>query len=589
MSTGRWRDHPGWVLGLASTLAAFLLFARSGLVGDDTSFLLRYVPTVHGWEESWRLPPAFRDWFGPLHRPLSILSWKFDLWLWGDRWWGHHLMQALFYGAGVGAFAAFCAVWFRLLGPHASSARRRRAVWLATALYALHPVHVECAAWLATRHDVLYGALMLAALALAGHALESHERRRLWLRGMGAALLLGLAVQAKESAYAGFPILAFLLLLALWRASRGRTPLPRGREVLAALLLPAFLVGLASLYFRSVSGLEAAPAWHPEALARWAGALGWALRQSLLPEVPRLFYLPPPPAWWIGPALPILLVWGVLGLRRAPRNLLPLAGLGFALLSLAPTWMVAWQALMTTTVADRYLLLPVGGSLMALAMPLCEPRPLARALTSAALLGCLVVGGIHAWEWAGPPRRLGLATARRAPESLAARTLGVSRCLRHDDLAGAEEIYALQPPPRERPGQEGKRAALRALLFSHEGRFPEAVAEQRHAVEARPRNPSRWHDLGALLWSEFQSLAASNAAHQAPKRLLLEAEDAFREALRLDPRNFRSAWLLGNVEASLGRMEEARKAFERATASGPGSREAELAKRALARLRAEGH
>jgi hypothetical protein len=133
--------------------------------------------------------------------------------------------------------------------------------WLAAAVFALHPVHVQSVAWITQRKNVLSGVFYLAAMAaylrFAFPATEQagRGRRGIWY---AAAIVLFLAALLSKTVTCTLP--AVLVLVLWWR--RGTL---RRADVLA--LLPLFVLGM-------VLGLLTS--WVE---TRYAGAVGpdWSL------------------------------------------------------------------------------------------------------------------------------------------------------------------------------------------------------------------------------------------------------------------------------------------------------------------------
>lgn len=535
---------------------------------DDIAYLERFLPTLRSWQEAIYTPEALRDWFGPLQRPLTLLSLQFDRWLWGGAAvQGFHVTQAAWYGTVVAAFTALAAALLRGLAPQLPAARARAATWIAGLLFAIHPTHVEPAAWISTRADVLFALFLLLGLLSAIRALESHRPGRTWLWGAAAAGCGVLSVQAKETGYALFLLVP--ALLALW-------PQPwRWQRQALPLLAPAAAALLVCLLLRQET--PARP-WRDDAVASWLSALGWGLTSSVLPLSPRLLY-DPPPHW----------LWGVLGLaggaawlvhsvhrlRRGQR--LPFYVFLFTLATLAPTWMIAWKRIMAAIVSDRYLMLPVGGVLLLAALPLSAPRWQARAAAAAWAALFLVLGGRYALAWHGPPQALAVWTVEHAPLSVTARTCSVLRALRADDIQTARALFDVAPPPREQQDEEGNYDALRATILFFEGNWGDAVEAARRSAERDRDNPRRWQELGFMLYEAFREAVDEPQDGQVLPRLLGDARNALTLAVRFDPRAYYAWETLGRTLASMGDMDGARQAFQKVTEIAPGTEVAAFA------------
>jgi len=114
----------------------------------------------------------------------------------------------------------------------------------------------------------------------------------------------------------------------------------------------------------------------------------------------------------------------------------------------------------------------------------------------------------------------------------------------------------------EAPATEFYRISDRALTFYRAGRFEDAIAEWRKALELDPGDAAAVSNLGAAL-------------HGAGR--LEEAAREFARALELDPDNVRAHANIGIALASSGKYDEAARHFERALELRPGDAQARSA------------
>ncbi len=160
-----------------------------------------------------------------------------------------------------------------------------------------------------------------------------------------------------------------------------------------------------------------------------------------------------------------------------------------------------------------------------------------------------------------------------------------------DDFAPVEQLLA---PVVQRAGQDlHLRFYARGNDHLNAGRFSEAEADYRRAIEARPNYHSAHLNLGIALARQGrlqEALAASRAAaalapnHRSPWYNLgglfalsgdhRAAAEAFSKAVAIDPDFALGHLALGRSLASLGRRTEAIAAFERVLEIEPASEEA---------------
>lgn len=536
------------MLGIVFAVLGGFAFADADLVWDDAALLEVHLPTVQSWQEFWVLPEGFRQWYGENQRPLSLLSLALDNHLWGQDYRGHHWSQALGYGLVVALFCSLVQALLRIWSPQGDPKRRQAAVWLAGLLFALHPTHVESAAWLSARNDLVSAALFLIAARATLAALEARASSVAWFFSLAAgAASLG-SLLAKESGIAAAAVVVLMVALVQ----------PEGSKRKWGLALPSVAATALLFLFRGGPQL---PSLAEDVGARWFGALGWQWQALVRPFGHRLFYEPPAPEWGYL-ALAFWFFTGLLALAEAVRRR-PwwLFFWAWALLTLAPSWAVAWWPLMESTVADRYLLLPVAALALWIGWAVSQKRAWATGLGIAAVLafgaGSLRYGAV----WAGPPGKLALHMSEAAPTNLSIRLAAIRRCQRAQDAETLETVFALKPEPIETPHQKGRLAAMRSLVLYSIGDMQGASEAAIQATEQGPDDARHWQQLGFLRYQIYRSLVNDPKPGQEIPRLLGEARFALGTAVQKEPRSYRSWFYLGRTHMALNELPQARNAF----------------------------
>ena len=478
--------------------------------------------------------------------------------------------------------------------------------WVGAALFAVHPVHAEVAAWTIARKDSL--AALFALLALRAWWADA-ERNRMtpWPTLLTAAALL-----AKSSAVAVAPMLAIA-----WWWKHGKV----SRDVLVLVAWPAAVtVAMVSADIARYATIDTYVLGHdpPTRL----GAAGHALAEqarALLVPVERA----PIRGAHAGGGAANAAGWAALGAAGALLAVLigvrerigrgPAAALACFVCALAPTLgLVEFSFLRFSTAADRFQYLAslaplalAGAGMARVAERATDRWPRAGGPVSAAVLaaGLGALGLVHANQalvWrdnvrffesahAHAPGNAGmhanlvkaLADAGRLERSAALARDGAARhpenatfpyrrgqalrkLGRHDEAIGAYE-EAIARDPDHAWARVGMGYALRA-----EGRHPEArdafVAAARRSPRLRP----------ALL----DDIARSELESGRPDRALA----AWREAGRIRPHDPAPWANMASVLAGLGRGEEAAAHAQRALAIAPGMK---LASDVLAALEAQ--
>src|ERR1039458_2294408 len=208
----------GWFFALllvAATLLAYLPALRGQFIWDDDSWTTKIsglLRDASGLWTMWSKPGALQQYY-----PLTGTTFWLDYHLWGFWTLPYHVENVLLHAC---AALLFWRLLLRLQVPGA---------WLAAAIFALHPVMVESAAWITERKNVLSLVLYLGALlAYGGFACfwttdngTASPGATAPSRRWGAfALALLLFVAADLSKATAFSLPAVLLLVCWWKRGR---------------------------------------------------------------------------------------------------------------------------------------------------------------------------------------------------------------------------------------------------------------------------------------------------------------------------------------------------------------------------------
>jgi hypothetical protein len=269
------------LLGAALAVASCLQAFHFPFVSDD----LIYVATntrlagLH-LNELWRL---LAEPYNPMEfLPLRDLSYWFDIKLFGlnpAAFRAHNLVLYLLCLPLV--YATTLDLWRYFRPADADAPWAAAAV---TALFALHPAHVEAVVWISGRKDVLSGLFSLLALWLA---VQAKQEQGLSAHYATATLFVLLAAMlSKATAVAVAPVIALLWLIF-------RRDIPKQDRRNPSLLWPSASLLLAAslaLIFTANSSVKEPIYLGVEAVARLFAVLGWMARLAVTPESRHFFY-----------------------------------------------------------------------------------------------------------------------------------------------------------------------------------------------------------------------------------------------------------------------------------------------------------
>ena len=189
----------GWALALLTVLA-YLPSLAGDFVGDDWAYIVTE-PLVRRWDGLagiWLAPSEMREHH---YWPVVYTSFWLEHKLWGFFSPGYHAVNLALHTLNV------LLLWRLLVRLRVPGA------WLAAAVFAVHPVHVESVAWIIERKSLLSGAFYLGAIHVW-----------LWFKAVPTAgrllLCLALFLMALLSKSIAVTLPVALLLIAWWQTGR---------------------------------------------------------------------------------------------------------------------------------------------------------------------------------------------------------------------------------------------------------------------------------------------------------------------------------------------------------------------------------
>ncbi len=494
---------------------AYFPATLGGFVWDDAAFTT--VAPVQNLLGIWQI------WFDHttlIHEghywPLLYTTFWLEHKLWGFAPVGYHIVNLVLHSA-VTVLLWRLLLWLRLADA--------RVIWVAAAVFAVHPLHVESVAWVIGRKDVLATLFYLASV-LCYMGFMEYQRRHYYAWAL-ALFVLGLFC---KSIVVTLPV--SLLIWHWWK--RGRVT---GADL--ARVLPFLALGLgiaiadwASYKDREVIVLEDYS--FIEQMLSAAQALWFYVGKLVWPVALAVVY----PRWRVDVSNP--LDWAYLGAAAVVAALLwvfrhrigrgPLAGGLFFAVTLAPTLgFVDYGYMQFSFVADRFQYLAGIGVIVTLVVAVAwvfdrglgmlppargrGARAFAALSPAVAVLAILAVLGTLTWQHAGIYR---------------------------DNKTFYRHVISLNPRARNMYYNLGNE-------YTKEQQFERALAAYRVAMEQRPEHV--WAHVGMAL-----------AAEELGR--LDEAETYYLNALRLDPRHTKTLNHLAAMRIKQQRYQEAIELFQ---------------------------
>ena len=529
-----WRSlGTGATLIILLTVVAYIPALRGGFIWDDDAYVTenRLLTAPDGLKRIWFSAHHESQYF-----PLVFTTLRFERMLWGLNPVGYHVVNVLLHGMNA---LLVWAVLRRLAVPGA---------WLAAAIWAVHPVNVESAAWITELKNTQSTLFYLLAL-LAWMKFTNSKTVRPWRFYALALLLQALALFSKTTACT----LPAAMLLVLWLRKQ---PIGLRRFVqVAPFLVFGIAMGLLSVWWETHLGNYGAELNFPfsglerlliatRALWFYAAKLVWPVgltfsysRWEINPRDP-LQYMP-----LIGCVAVALLLWW----RRNVWGRAPVVAVIFFVAALSP--LLGFIPLYTfrySFVADHY-----------------------QYVASMGMIGLVVGAGVVIFQRAGQRGRdfgtfaavvallvLGICTWQRGSIYKDLETLWRDTLAKNPDawmphnnlglvLAGqgktAEAIAEYAAALRIKPDYVEAHYNLGNALASH-GRVAEAIAEYAVALQIKPNFAGAHNNLANTLIGQGR---------------LAEAAAEYQAALRIKPDYVEAHYNLGNALAGQGRISEA--------------------------------
>ncbi|MCX5658707.1 MAG: tetratricopeptide repeat protein [Planctomycetota bacterium] len=592
MPASRHRTFRGLLLLFALTFAAYVPVAWAGYVWDDDDLVTHNlnIRSLPGLWTTW-FDPTNNGRFYPDYYPLTFTTWALEYRLWGLRPLGYHLDNVLLHG--INAVLAWI-ILRRLRVPGA---------FLAAAIFAAHPVHVESVAWVSERKNVLSGLLYLLttwtflaafdpAPALASPPTAASPVSPLPRRRFAALLALSLALFALAmlSKPVSMTLAGVLPLLLWWR--RGRLTWRGIAPALPYLLLTLPMILLTTWFQRrhvAMVGEELSFTFVERTLiagrvlAFYVGKFLWPASLSFAYPSWRI----DAGAWWqwlfpLGAAGLLAGLW----LARRRVGLGPLVAMLFFCVTLSPALGfidILWHRYYFVADHVQYLAsLGLAALVAAIAVrivnpaaengplgagsaaPIDAPVPDLIAIASARLAAAALVGLLAMLAFSQATayeNRMTLwsdVLAKDPRSWIAMINLGAEHATNGEDER-ARELFraalAVNPAAYEAHYNSG-------ALLGREGRTDEAVAEYEAALALKPRLPAAHNALGKV--------HLSRGEHE-------RAERQFRLALEGNPNMADAHFHLGLLLAQTHRGDEALKEFDLALRFDPARVEAHVA------------
>ncbi|MCC6510976.1 MAG: tetratricopeptide repeat protein [Pirellulaceae bacterium] len=520
------------LLGFAILVIYLQVASHRPIPFDDSLYLTGNAWVLRGltWEGVvW----AFTNVDAANWHPITWISHMVDQQVFGSTT-GGHMVENLFWHIGNSYFV------YRLL--LALGVTRVLSLGLAL-VFACHPLNVESVAWLSQRKN------QISTFMLLGTVLLYLQWRLTGRRSTLVLLTVAYAVSLMAKAMGVTLPLTLALYEAVvfwrerpdfwqnrdWHALRSSllAVLRRILPLVGAAVAVAVATFLAQNRLGAVASLESIPIFQRGANA--LGAFATYRRTFFWPADLCLFYPMQQAANWPAACVGILLgalgtLWAMLQARRAPMVMF---GWAWFVISLLPV--IGLVQVGSQSHADRYMYVPMIGLLLMLGAyfdvaRIESCRASRTAFTTAVFVFAVGMGG-HAYAYTMLWRNPETAYRRSLEVGGVSYTMMVNLAatLTNLNYFKSAEMYSEIAAQlwSDRPMVLGNLASLQALL----GKFDQAEAGYRRAIEFEPDNVQHYYMLALVLLHKNQNNEAEAVLNQALR--LLPSETDWRSSYRM--------------------------------------------------------
>ncbi|HTS19395.1 MAG TPA: tetratricopeptide repeat protein [Verrucomicrobiae bacterium] len=532
------------------TLLAYWPAVHGGFIWDDDAHVTdsQALRTLHGLATIWTRPGAVMQYY-----PLVHTSFWLEYHLWQLNPFGYHLVNVLLQAGNA------ILLWLVLEQLEIGGA------WLAAAVFAIHPVHVESVAWISERKNVLCGTFYLSSvwsylrfrLPCAKQPTESGYARWYWL-----ALVFFVAALLSKTVACTLPM---TIVLTIWWKQGSITK--RDVWLLVPFVVAGIALGLVTVWVETYHTGARGVDWSFTLFDRMliAGRALWFYAAKLVWPTNLTFIYP---RWnidvsqwgqWMFP-LGAVLVAALLWAMRTRIGRGPIMAAAFFGITLAPALgFINIYPMRYSFVADHFQYLASIGLIVAAvaAFGVVIRDPRLRRIAATVALACLATLTWLQGRTYQNPETLWRDTLAKNPGCwMAHNNLGILLAHRND-IAGARAEY--HEALRINPSSYETYANL-GNLFMQQSRAADAVSEYWKALRTEPGYTLGRYDLAVAL----SHLGRTD-----------EAITQYRIVVEMKPDEVDAHYNLGLALAKRGRLDEACRQFAEVVRYAPGSVNAE--------------